>query len=167
MDEVYAAAGEYPKIEGRCEMSDALCLMGDYGGRNGETTAIIQYIYQHYITAGVDERLSRMMRGIALVEMRHHALLADAIVRSGGTPYVGTVREFWTARSVSYSKDIPLFLMNDIAAETAAVAAYRKTLLCLTNESIKRLVSRIIEDEEVHLSLLGDYLAEIGNSRAR
>ena len=93
--------------------------------------------------------------------MFHHELLGSTIVKCGGTPYIGTMREFWTGRSVSYAKDLRLALNNDIASETAAIAGYKKTLLCLSNESIKRLISRIIEDEEVHLRLFEDYLKKL------
>lgn len=157
----FSAAGEYPAIEGRCEIYDAICLMGDYGGRNGETTAVLQYVYRHYIFKGVDEELSSMMRGIAIVEMRHHSLLGSTIVKCGGTPYIGTMREFWTGRAVSYAKDIRLALSSDIQSEKAAIDSYGRTMGCLQNESIKRLVARIIEDEKVHLRLLEDYLKKL------
>lgn len=157
----YMAEGEYPKIEGRCDIYDALCMMGDYAGKQSETTAIMQYTYQHYVTNGVNEEVSETLRGIAMVEMMHHELFGEAIVACGGTPYLGTTREFWTGRSVNYAKDVKTLLADDILGEKIAIEGYRKTLVCLQNESLKRLISRIIEDEQVHIKLLENLLERL------
>lgn len=154
----FMADGEYPITEGRCDIYDALCMMGDYAGRAGETTAVMQYMYQRYITAGVDDEISESLSGIAMVEMTHHELLGKAIVACGGTPYLGTTREFWTGRCVNYTKDLKTLLADDILAEKTAIEGYRKTIVCLQNDSLKRLISRIIEDEQVHIKILENLL---------
>ena len=88
----------------------------------------------------------------------HHELLGKAIVACGGTPYLGTTREFWTGRCVNYTKDLKTFLADDILTEKTAIEGYRKTIVCLQNDSLKRLISRIIEDEQVHIKLLENLL---------
>lgn len=157
----FMAEGEYPALEGRLDIYDALCIMNGYAGRNGETTAVMQYTYQKYISCGIKDCLSNTIGGIALVEMHHHELLGKAVVACGGTPYLGTSREFWTGRNVNYVKDVKTFLADDIATERLCIESYRKTIVCLQNESLKRLISRIIEDEQVHIKILEELIASI------
>lgn len=53
------------------------------------------------------------------------------------------------------------FLMQNIAAEEAAILNYERTVLNLRTESVKQLVERIILDEELHIKIFKEMLAQI------
>lgn len=146
---------EYPEVEVECEsLSDARCLMEDYGGAEGELTAVTTYIYQDYVLGGMgdkyDELAETLMR-IAITEMHHHHLLGEAIVKLGGTPVMGGRCKFWNGSMVNYCKDPISMLTNNIKAEKIAIANYKKTMRCVENYSIRELIERIIMDEELHI----------------
>ncbi|MDE5654741.1 MAG: manganese catalase family protein, partial [Clostridia bacterium] len=68
----------YPEVRGTCPHRDLKLIMDLYSGRTGELTAITQYLYQHYITDGIDETMARALLGISKTEMKHHSLLGEA-----------------------------------------------------------------------------------------
>lgn len=139
-------------------MSDVKCLMEDYGGMLSETTAIMIYIYQSYISKLYGEEWAEMFMGIAKVEMHHHELLAEAIVKCGGNPIIAGNRQFWSGSFVSYQQDLCKMIEKNLMAESMAIANYKKTIKCLNNYSIKELIERIILDEEVHIRILNEAL---------
>lgn len=51
--------------------------------------------------------------------------------------------------------------MQNIAAEEAAILNYERTVLNLRTESVKQLVERIILDEELHIKIFKEMLAQI------
>lgn len=145
---------EYPEVEidSVC-LSDCRCLMEDFGGAEGELTAVTTYIYQDYVLS-VDERyseLSDVLMRIAITEMHHHHLLGETIAKLGGTPVMGGRCKFWNGSMVNYCKD-PITMLNDnIRAEKKAIENYKKTMRCVENYSIRELIERIIMDEELHI----------------
>ena len=48
---------------------EAKKLMNDYGGRDSETTAIMQYIYQAYMLHETEPEIAKKLEEIAVVEM--------------------------------------------------------------------------------------------------
>ena len=74
----------YPQVRGTCSHRDLRMIMDLYSGREGELTAITQYLYQHYLTDGIDENMANILLKISKTEMMHHSLLGEAIVKVGG-----------------------------------------------------------------------------------
>lgn len=50
---------------------EAKKLMNDYGGRDSETTAILQYVYQSYVLSREFPEFSKKLAEIAACEMKH------------------------------------------------------------------------------------------------
>ena len=50
---------------------------------------------------------------------------------------------------------------DDILGEKRAIAQYNKMLCRLKNEQVKRIISRILEDEKLHLEKLKSILQEL------
>lgn len=140
---------------------DVFALMPDYGGRESETTAIMQYSYQHYILKEHYPEVAYNLENIAISEMRHHELLANAIVQSGGDPIIAGNHCFWSGSSVNYVCDVCDILKANIAAEKGAIVNYKRTITKLCNKSIIALIRRIIEDEELHIRLFTQMLDEL------
>lgn len=53
--------------------AEAAVLQSDYAGKGSETTAIMTYIYQNYITRLYNEDVAEVLERIAITEMHHHS----------------------------------------------------------------------------------------------
>ena len=75
----------YPEVNVAKDLSEARLILPNYAGRDSETTAILTYAYQSYMTAD----LKKILEEISIVEMTHHEMLGEAIVKLGGYPIIG------------------------------------------------------------------------------
>lgn len=136
-------------------------LMPSYGGKESETTAVMTYIYQHYISEPEYSGMSEILKRIAINEMKHHDLLGTMIVNFGGTPLIGSNYNYWQGGYVSYIKSPKVFLSNNIIAEKKAIQDYENIIKHSANETVKAVAARIIMDEEVHIKIFKTLLEEI------
>lgn len=158
MIDKYTLNTPYPEVRGTCSQNDLKIIMDLYCGRAGELTAITQYLYQHYLTDGIDTDIADCLLGIAKAEMRHHSLLGEAIVKTGGDPLMGGSTCFWSGSNVNYTQNPIRFLQNNIAAEGQAICNYRRAATCINNASLSELFLRIAQDEELHIELFNNLL---------
>jgi bacterioferritin len=77
-------------------------------------------------------------------EMRHLDWLAEVIVELGGVPSLerGTMRMGGT--------QVPEWMQNDVALEEGAIKQYREHIGLIDDPKIKRLLQRILSDEQAH-----------------
>lgn len=163
--QIFASDLPYPELQvysiSRC---DVQALTDDYAGRESETTAIMQYSYQHYILKEKYPEVADVLEKIAIVEMSHHEMLAEAIIQSGGDPIIAGRHCFWSGSTVNYVQDLCHILKADLEGELGAIANYKRTITRLKNKSIIALIERIIIDEELHVkifkSLIEEYCCE-------
>ena len=73
--------------------AEAAVLQSDYAGKGSETTAIMTYIYQNYITRLYNEDVAEVLERIAITEMHHHDILGTTIARSGQLLVDGSQRQ--------------------------------------------------------------------------
>jgi bacterioferritin len=122
-----------------------------------EHAAIVQYL-QHAYAIGEGEEASEI-EAIAREEMRHLDWLAEAIVELGGKPDM-------ERGVVDLSGSGPVeWMARDIIAEEKAIAQYKEHIAAIDDPKIKRLLRRILSDEESHrdeFADLSDELAEEG-----
>jgi len=122
-----------------------------------EHAAIIQYL-QHAYAIGEGEEACEI-EAIAREEMRHLDWLAEAIVELGGKPDM-------ERGVVDLSGSGPVeWMARDIIAEEKAIAQYKEHIAAIDDPKIKRLLRRILSDEESHRDVfadLSDELAEEG-----
>ncbi len=107
-----------------------------------EHAAIIQYL-NHAYAMGEGE-LACEIEAIARDEMRHYDWLCEAIVELGGDPPVA--RGFVDRSGTT----IPEWMQADVAAEKRAIKQYQEHLAAIDDPALKRLIQRIIWDEESH-----------------
>ncbi|MGN0771495.1 MAG: ferritin-like domain-containing protein [Christensenellales bacterium] len=162
----YSLSLPYPEITGYLSPKEVRCLVDDYGGRKSETTAIMQYIYQHYVLDADYPQIGDALLGIAVTEMHHHELLGEAITLAGGDPIIAGSTCFWSGSNVNYIKNPVAALRANIEAERQAIAKYRRTISCVSNASLKDLISRIIMDEELHVSIFEDLLQTLADGQS-
>jgi bacterioferritin len=108
----------------------------------GEHAAIIQYL-SHAYAMGEGE-ISCEIEAIAREEMRHLDFLAETIVELGGTPTLNRgMMRMW-------GRLVPDWMNNDILQEDDAIKLYKEHIKAIDDPKIKRLLQRILSDEESH-----------------
>ncbi len=108
----------------------------------GEHAAIIQYLIHGY-SMGEGE-LACEIEAIAREEMRHLDFLADTVVELGGVP------SFKRGDMRMTGKSVASWMKNDVLAEEDAIAMYKDHIKAIDNPKIKRLLERILSDEQSH-----------------
>ncbi|MEG1255072.1 ferritin-like domain-containing protein [Clostridium sp.] len=145
---------------------------------DSEIQAITQYLYHHKT---IDNKtISNTLLCIALVEMAHLDVLGDIISSLGGKPaYYNSNQNFWMTGNIPYGdKDMLVVkmdednmkskevikqkLMLNIKGEINAINGYKFLMQNVNDKYIKRVIHKIISDEEVHIeifqSLIEKYL---------
>ena len=95
-----------------------------------EITAILQYTQQEAV---FEDEIGELMLGIALVEMKHYAHIRDAIVALGGT-----LPKPYDSKNVNIGE-------TPVEALTASTP---------TADIARKLLTKLIADESLHLKLL-------------
>lgn len=164
---------DMPMPEGNVEgknLDYANLLLDAYASASdSEIQAITQYIYQHKTIA--NESIANTLMCISLIEMRHLDKLGDLITALGGKPaFYNSNRHYWNTGNIAYGdrdmlnlkldeKDaesrevIKQKLLLDIKGEVNAINSYRFIKSNIEDKYIKRVLDKIISDEEVHISL--------------
>jgi len=107
-----------------------------------EHGAIIQYL-NHAYAMGEGE-MACGIEAIARDEMRHLGWLAETIVELGGVPSLKRGKMQMGDQSVSN------WMENDVLMEEGAINQYKKHIKAIDGPKIKRLLQRILSDEEAH-----------------
>ena len=146
----------------------AKILSLDYAGDISEDSAIHLYTYQALILEKKHPEISKTLDHIAITEMKHLELLGRAIHLLGLPPkfvsYTSdNIKRYWTSSYVNYTTSLKNMLRQDIRSETMAIQNYRKHRDAINDTYIKQLLTRIIEDEQVHLSIFRRLLEQQKN----
>ena len=157
----------FPTTEGICPDAYSLAVISPaYASSTGELNAILQYLYHffNFKKQGLNE-FAETLEGIAIAEMFHLELLGETITALGAQPiycqYPPTAYNFYSAKFVSYSRNLVNMIEDDIMGEKQAICQYSKMLKRLKNEQVNAIVSRILEDEKLHLEELKNILSKL------
>jgi bacterioferritin len=107
-----------------------------------EHGAIIQYL-SHAYAIGEGE-LACEIEAISREEMRHLDWLAETIVELGGKPSMKRGKMLMEGKSISD------WMKNDVLLEEDAITMYKGQIRAIDDRKIKRLLKRILSDEESH-----------------
>jgi len=108
----------------------------------GEHGAIIQYL-THAWSMGEGE-MACEIEAIAREEMRHLDWLAETIVERGGT--VSLKR----GKMLMDGETVDVWMKNGVLLEDDAINGYKEHIKLVDDPKIKRLLQRILSDEESH-----------------
>lgn len=165
--DAYALSEPYPSIDAvqpnSCDLSIAYGL---YSGAISEYTAIAQYVYHHlYAREEGLAALEKQWIGIAIVEMRHLALLGNLILKLGGAPRFITPGGHgyvpWNSTLVDYGCTLKEMVLLDIKSEQSAICAYLRGAKRASQPEMSALLERISQDEQVHLQVFTQMLQTI------
>jgi len=108
----------------------------------GEHAAIIQYLTHAYAMG--EGEMACEIEAIAREEMRHLDFLAETIVELGGAPSLkrGEMRMGGEA--------VAEWMGNDVLQEEDGINQYKEHIKAIDDPKIKRLLKRILSDEESH-----------------
>ncbi len=156
----------YPTTDGI--RNDALSLQiisPAYSTSVGELNAVLQYVYHSFCfyKHGLKDCAETLM-SIAKAEMIHLDILGKTIFALGAAPvfaqYPSTGFNFYSTKYVAYSNTLRHMLEDDLIGERQAIAHYKKMLRCLKNKQVAAIVSRIIDDENLHVAAIEEILKE-------
>ena len=159
----------YPTLDNLTEdVKSGQILSFAYATQKGELTATLQYLYHEVFMETFSQQDADTLMAIALAEMKHLHILAEAMRRLGVAPrYVQypNTRIFYDTSCVSQSVTPQKMIMDDIQGELNAIAEYNKMLFVLKNEDVEAIVSRIILDEQLHLDALKQMLTRLSGDK--
>jgi bacterioferritin len=119
-----------------------------------EHGAIVQYL-QHAYAMGEGE-MSCEIEAIARDEMRHLDWLAERIVGLGGQPNLKR------GKMNMSGKTVPDWMGNDVGLEEGAIVQYKEHIKMIDDPAIKRLLKRILADEEAHHGKFEHFVEKAG-----
>lgn len=158
---------EYPTTENLCQDAYSVSIISSaYASPSGELNSILQYFYHYFnFKKCKKDEYASVIESIAIAEMFHLKLLGNTITALGAQPIYcqnpPTAYNFYSTKYVTYSRDFINMIEDDILGERHAISQYSRMLIRLKNEQVKKIVSRIIEDEKLHLEKLNQILAEL------
>ncbi|MCM1290059.1 MAG: hypothetical protein NC132_06370 [Corallococcus sp.] len=158
----------YPSLDTlTTDVKSGQILSFAYATQKGELTAILQYLYHKTFMQNFSPKNAETLTSIAIAEMKHLDILADAMQRLGVVPrYVQypNTKIYFDASCVSQSMTPQKMIMDDIQGELNAIAEYNKMLFVLKNEDVEAIIARIVMDEQLHLDTLKQMLENINGT---
>lgn len=157
----------FPTTDGLCADAYSLGVISPaYASPTGELNSILQYFYHYFNFDRQGYRdYAEILESIAIAEMLHLELLGKTIMALGAQPVYcqnpPTAFNFYSAKYVTYSRNLVNMIEDDIMSERRAVALYSKMLGRLKNGQVAKIIERISEDEKLHLEKLTEILKQL------
>lgn len=157
----------YPTTDGLTPDAFSLRIVtAAYASSTGELNSILQYIYHSFnFTHNKMEKHAKTIEGVATAEMLHFRLLGDTVFALGAQPVLTEQPpfkyNFYSTKFVSYSRTLRNMIEDDIMAERYAICTYERMLCRLKNERVKEIISRILEDERLHIAAFKEILCDV------
>jgi bacterioferritin len=107
-----------------------------------EHGAIIQYLTHAYAMG--EGEISCEIEAVAREEMRHLDWLAERVTELGGT--ISLTR----GKMIMKGAAVPAWMKNNVLLEEDAMETYKAQIKKIDDPEIKRLLKRILSDEEAH-----------------
>ncbi|OGO18277.1 MAG: bacterioferritin, partial [Chloroflexi bacterium RBG_16_50_11] len=117
-----------------------------------EHGAIIQYLTHAYAMG--EGEMACEIEAIARDEMRHLDWLAETIVELGGKPSLKRGTQNMAGKTV------PEWMGNNVGLEDGAIESYKAHIKAIDNPKIKRLLKRILADEQSHRGKFEHFIAK-------
>ncbi len=109
-----------------------------------EHSAVVQYLYHIFLIS--DGNITSEIEEIARQEMRHLKWFAQKVVQLGGQVVLDRIEDMIVIGGPDWAD----MLSKDVNAEEEAIRIYTSQLNMVKDDSVKRLLERVIKDEEDH-----------------
>jgi len=124
-----------------------------------EHGAIIQYLTHAYAMG--EGEMACEIEATARDEMRHLDWLAETIVELGGVPSLERGKMLMDGDSVAD------WMNNNVRLEEGAINQYQEHIKLIDDSKIKRLLKRILSDEEAHRGNFEHFVEKAQRKRAK
>lgn len=148
--------GNYPKIEDTkpC-MKTVAVLKNLMCGTNSKMQNVLRYFYQSSMSCKMEPEIANLFEEMSIVEMQHLGMISRAIVEFGGEPrYENSYGQFFSCSQINYSTKLGAMLESNIKAEEQSIKECEQAINAVDNKSLKKLLERIKEDEELHIKAM-------------
>lgn len=122
-----------------------------------EHSAIVQYLYHIFLIGNAE--ITEEIEKIARQEMRHMKWFAQKVVQLGGEVELKRIEEEIKVGGPDWKS----MLESDVNAEQFAIDTYTKQLEIVKDDSVKRLLERVINDETEHKHEFSELLELVKN----
>jgi len=139
------------------------CLAEAYAGKHSELSALTQYIIHHEACNENESAVAEELAAIAMVEMHHLDMLGCVLNQLGVSVALQArypLAKKWTAKYNKLGGGLRERLELNIAGEKKCIEGYQSIICEIDDERIAALLERIVKDEELHITLLEDLLAQ-------
>ncbi|MEZ0361838.1 MAG: ferritin-like domain-containing protein [Hydrogenobacter sp.] len=109
-----------------------------------EHSAIVQYLYHIFLIT--DKNITEEVEVIARQEMRHLKWFAQKVVKLGGQVVLNRLEDMIVVGGPDWED----MMAKDVDAEQMAIDTYTKQLEIVKDDDVKKLLERVIKDEEDH-----------------
>ena len=109
-----------------------------------EHSAIVQYLYHIFLIS--DGNITSEIEEIARQEMRHLKWFAQKVVQLGGQVVLDRLEDMIVIGGPDWAD----MLSKDVLAEEEAIRIYSQQLEMVKDDSVKKLLERVIKDEQDH-----------------
>ena len=138
-------------------------LSMDYCGSVSEMSAITQYINNENRMSSEQCPLAKIILGIAMAEMIHLQKLGQLIYLLGGkidfiARQPNGKQNMWNPSYLTIPENIRKMVWADIESEKAAIHQYKMHMNAIKDCHVNAVLSRIVKDEEYHITLLKSLL---------
>ncbi|MDW8095712.1 MAG: ferritin-like domain-containing protein [Aquificaceae bacterium] len=124
-----------------------------------EHSAIVQYLYHIFLIT--DGNITSEIEEIARQEMRHLKWFAQKVVQLGGQVVLDRLEDMIKVGGPEWTD----MLSMDVMAEEEAIKVYSQQLELVKDDSVKKLLERVIKDEEHHRLEFSELIEKARESR--
>ena len=172
-DEKYLVKAEFPEITLTNLPKDILMkIKRAFTGIKSEFTSLTQYSYQHIVLSDNKRvnNIAHTLEDIATKEMMHYEMLGKVLALCGVEPkncvYIDgnkNLCDYWRASNVDYTTDITKMFESNLLAEKRAIEEYNEILNETSDDNLKDIIRRIIQDEMSHVEYFSAVLEALKN----
>lgn len=167
MVEPLTLQADYPTTDGLSPDAYSLAVISPaYSSPTGELNSALQFLYHYFNFERLRKKsYARELHSIAAADMLHFEILGNAVSALGAQPVFcqnpPTGFNFYSAKYVVYSRNPVNMIEDGLICKKRSVSLYNKMLSRLQNEQLKKIISRILDDEKLHTEKLKDILREL------
>lgn len=156
----------YPSIDQlKTNVRYGQILLSNLGGLHSETNAVSLYFYNYIILEKRCPQLSHIMKEIGYVELQHLELFAKMCFQLGVDPRLwdcqNDLLEYWSPGFNIYPRQLHSLLENAIIQKQNTISIYQYQISCIKDPIIQSVLSHIIKEEQLHITILEKYLKRL------
>lgn len=162
----------YPDLSSvKLDLKSASIIYQAYAGAHGELTASIGCANRFFSIYHLeDENSKSLFLSIMLAEICHLELLSELLVKLGvdnhHLKFIPRIIDNGKSRPPERQGGVEKALLDAMSFELVSIEGYKKILRRLKDQTPKKVIERIIQDEEYHASKINQMLEEIKINRA-